>query len=103
MNFSPQINRDAVASTFSAQTQFRSQNQVHSFTFKRFDHAHTESLSTKVSYEDVSLDTRLMPGNVLKPRRDCACCACGPSSFVAVGGFDGEQETMDMLVFEVSV
>jgi hypothetical protein len=62
---------------------------------------HAESLSSHVSCEAVALDTRLLPNGLLKAVRDSACCVCGPSSFVAVGGFDGEQETMDMLVYKV--
>eukprot|EP00983_Pelagomonas_calceolata_P038643 1136861-Pelagomonas_calceolata.AAC.10 len=62
---------------------------------------HAEDLSTHVSCEPVALDTRLLPQGQLRPVRDGACCACGPSSFVAIGGFDGQKETMDMLVFKV--
>ncbi|KAF5841895.1 hypothetical protein DUNSADRAFT_10332 [Dunaliella salina] len=63
--------------------------------------AHREDLSTRVSCEPVALDTKLLPQGQLKAVRDGACCACGPSSFVAIGGFDGQKETMDMLVFKI--
>lgn len=59
-----------------------------------------EDLSTRVGCRAVVLDTRLLPHGQLRAVRDCACCESGPSSFVAIGGFDGQQETMDMLVFK---
>jgi hypothetical protein len=34
--------------------------------------------------------------------RDFAACPAGPSTFVVIGGFDGQQETMDVWLFTVS-
>jgi hypothetical protein len=62
----------------------------------------TDMLEPRVSVAPLPLDLSALPGASLPgPRRDSSCCAAGPSSFMVIGGFDGQAECMDILYIQV--
>jgi hypothetical protein len=61
-----------------------------------------DMLDPRVSLAALPLDLSALPGGTLPgPRRDSSCCPAGPSSFMVIGGFDGQAECMDILLVQV--